>query len=301
MAKVKSARHHWWPKCVSRFWADSDGLVNRLSPDGEIRRAPPGKFGAIGNAHIIRLSKDCGKESVWDEDFEEVFARADNAFADVIAWLDGLDRVTATHALSRQRRFHAVDAPEERLRDLVECLVSLAVRSPMNREAAVSLAEHYRGPLQGRERNALIGLNMRHCQRRTCEAIGIRGKFAVLYSPKREFIFGDGFFHNITSPWDPPMAPRILVPLTPDISVLHAIPGRYRTEPRVATLVLTEEEAEFLNDTVLIYSRNEAFFRSQKPVITEEFREAAHRRYKAWDHPVERLIHDIPGVSPLNL
>ena len=238
--------------------------------------------------------------SVWDEDFEEVFSRADNAFPSVIAWLGGLDRVSVNQVSSDQERFHVVAASEVRLRDLVECLISLAVRSPMNREAAVSLAERFRGPLHGRERNSLIGLNMRHCLRMVCDAIGGRGKFAVLYSGKREFIFGDGFFHNITSPSAPPMASRILAPLTPEISVLHAIPSRYRPEPRVVTLELKDDEVHILNDTVLVYSRNEVFFRSQKPAITDDFAMARHLRYSEPDHPIEQLIHKLPGVPRID-
>ena len=150
---------------MSRYWADSYGLVNRLTPDGRVNHAPPERFGSIGNAHHIRLSRNQHEASDWDESFEHVFDLADTAFPGVIEWLAALEHVPAHHVKSREDRFHPVHASEDRLRSLVECLVSLAVRSPMNREAAVSLAEHYRGPLDGRERDALIGLNMRSCQR----------------------------------------------------------------------------------------------------------------------------------------
>ena len=301
MSKVKSARHHWWPRCVSRHWADPDGLVGRLSPDGEVRRAPPARFGAIGNAHLIRLADEEDGALAWDVDFEAVFARADDAFPGLIAWLGKLDRMAPDREASRHGRFRTVDTPEHRLGDLVECLVSLAIRSPMNRETAVSVAEHWRGRLRGRERNAIIGLNMRNCQRMVSDSIGSRGKFAVLYAANREFVFGDGFFHNLASPSGVPMAPRILAPVTPEISVLYARPTRYRTEPRVVTLVLTDDEVEVLNDAVLVYARNEVFFRSQKPRMTESYRKAKHLRFTGRDHAIERLVHDLPGVSPLDL
>ena len=299
MVKLKSARHHWWPKCVSRCWADSDGLLNRLTPDGRASRARPDKFGAIGNAHHIKLSNNDHEPSVWDESFEQAFDRADSAFPGVIAWLAALERLPANDASSREDRFHPVHASDERLETLVECLVSLAVRSPMNREAAVSLAERFRGPLRGRERNALIGLNMRSRQRAVADQIGTRGKFVVLFSPHREFIFGDGFFHNITSPSMPPVTSRILAPLTPAISVLHAIPRAFIPEPRIMTLVVNDAEAIFLNTTVQVYSKNEVFFRSQPPELADEFRQAAHLCYADHDHPIERFVHDIPGVSQM--
>lgn len=300
MAKLKSARHHWWPKCVSRCWADSEGLVSRLIPDGGVNRAPPENFGAIGNAHHIKLSRERHGTSVWDESFEQVFDSADTAFPGVIEWLESLERVSVHHAKARADRFHPVHAAEELLWALVECIVSLAVRSPMNREAAVSLAEQLRGPLQGRERNAVIGLNIRNRQRTVADWIGTRGKFVALYSPDREFIFGDGFFHNVTSPSAPPMAPRILAPLTPEISVLHAIPMAHLPEPRMTTLVLNDAEALFLNETVQVYSRNEVFFRSDRPDLTEDFRRGAHLCYADRDNPIERMIQDLPGVREMH-
>ena len=225
-----------------------------------------------------------------------MFDRADSNFTGVVAWLESLERVPDERAASSRTRFHPVEASEDLLRTLVECLISLAVRSPMNREAAVSLAERLRGPLHGRERNSIIGLNMRDRQRAVTEAIGTRGKFVILFSPDREFIFGDGFFHNIASPWMPPLLPRVLVPLTPEISVLHAVSVQYGVEPRVMTMVLDKAETGLLNDTVQVYARNEMFFRLQQPPMTEEYRQAAHLCCAGQDHLIERFIGDIPGV-----
>ena len=297
MAKLKSALHHWWPRGVSKNWADGNDFVYRLSPDGEVRQAPPERFGAIHGGHHIKLSHIEGGTTDWDESFEEVFDKADRNFPGVIDWLKGLDRPTENGS-SSHTRFHTVAAHEERLRVLVECLVSLAVRSPMNREAAASVAEYLRGPLQRRERNNIIAFNMRNYQRTVADSIGARGKFVILFSPDREFIFGDGFFHNITSPPMAPWAPRLLAPLTPEMSVLHVIPGRYMEAPRLMTTVLSKGETKFLNDTVQVYSKEELFFRSERPRITEHFRNAQHLRYTGHDHWIERLICTIPGVIP---
>ncbi|HEX5462474.1 MAG TPA: hypothetical protein VFX20_21080 [Steroidobacteraceae bacterium] len=43
----------------------------------------------------------------------------------------------------------------------------------------------------------------------------------MLYSDDREFIFGDGFFHNFTA-MAQSHAPKMLAPLTPGIAVLYA-------------------------------------------------------------------------------
>ena len=301
MPRLKSARHHCWPRCVSQHWADSHGVVGRLSPDGTVTHAPPSQFGAIRNAHLIRLGQDAEAGTFWDEDFEGAFAGADSAFAGVIEWLKTLDRVSTDRAPSRRARFHVAEASDDHLRSLVECLVSLAVRSPMNRESAVSVAEHLRGPLRGRERDALIGANMRHCQRVLSESAGTRGKFAVLFSENRELVFGDGFFHNISSPVQSMTLPRMLVPLTPEMAVAYVVPTRYRPEPRVVTLVLTDDEVDALNDGIQVYAKSEVFFRSQRPEVTSHFRRNMHLRFSDRDNPIDRLIHHIPGVPPLDL
>ena len=120
-----------------------------------------------------------------------------------------------------------------------EELVSHAVRSPMTREAAVSLAERFRGPLRGRERNVLIGLNIRNRQRSITDSIGTKGKFVAIYSPNREFISATD--SSITLP------------------CLQRLPR-----------LLDHSEALFLNRTVQVFSRNEVFWiqpaRNNRPI-----------------------------------
>lgn len=291
-----SKNHHWWPICVSEFWKGADGCVTRLSPNGEMLRIPPRKLGVIGHGHSIKLSRVPGEATVWDYNFENEFQRADDNFPHVIKWLDGLGREKRLTASSLTDRFIQQAAPEEILSLLMESLISLAVRSPMNRNAAASLAEHLRGKLGERERNTIVALNIRHRQRIVADAIGTRGKFAAIYSPDREFIFGDGFFHNMTSPSAPPMNPEMLVPLTPHISVLFVRPSLYTTDPKLSTLVVSPEEADVLNHTVQIYAKDMLFYRCEQPTITDEFRRGQHLRYSGPSSPIDKLIHSIPGV-----
>jgi hypothetical protein len=300
MAQLKSQRHHWWPECVSEFWKDDGGCVNWLLPNGEVRKAPPRNFGVIGNAHHIKLGPNPSEATVWDQSFESEFQRADDNFPRTIKWLSSLHREACPHASTLTERFLPQNAPDEEIGLLVEGLVSLAVRSPMNRESAVSLAEHFRGPLPDRERNTLIGLNMRDSQRMTVDSIGTRGKLVVIYSPDREFIFGDGFFHNIASPSRNPIFPKILAPLTPRISVLFSRPTQYTINPKLSTLVVTRDEADALNNTIQIYARTAVFYRSEEPAIIEEYRRCRHLQYDGPENPVDHLIHNIPGVPPRN-
>jgi len=296
VTRLKSERHHWWPECVSEFWKDADGCAHWMLPSGEIKYLRPKNFGVIGNGHHIKLGRKPSESTAWDESFEAEFRQADSDFPRVIEWLEGLDRESRPLAAPNSR-FLKQDADDNRVRMLVEGIVSLAVRSPMAREAAVGLTERLKGPLPERERNGIMGLNMRHCQRMVADSIGTRGKFAIIYSPEREFIFGDGFLHNIMSPSHPPMSPKILVPLTPGISVLYASPLQYTVEPRLSTFVASADEAELLNNTVQVYARNAIFYRSEQPAITADFRHAQHRRYSE-PNPIDNLIQFIPGVPP---
>ena len=175
---------------------------------------------------------------------------------------------------------------------LVECMVSLVVRSPRFRETGVALAEHFRGPLGERERNGLISLNIMHCQRRIADSIGTRGKFAVLLAREHEFHFGDGFYHNLGRETQTSSGARIVVPITPNVTVCYCHPISYSTNPRLMTLSLTSDEVKFFNRTIQIYARDMVFFRGVKPDLLDVYRSAEHRIYDVPD-PMDDWFQDI--------
>lgn len=295
MGKAKSERHHWWPECISRRWADEDGGVHWLLPDGSQRRARPAAFGVIGNGHYIKLGSTPGETTPWDQNFEDEFQQADDQFPGVIAWLEGLEYDARIGRRNRER-FVPQLANDDEFRRMAESLTSLAIRSPMTRAAAVSLAERLRGPLPERERNTLITANLRDMHRQAMQAVGSRGKATAILSPKGEFIFGDGFYHNLTTPGMPPTSPRILAPLTPRLAVLYAVPMQYTVEPRLSTLVIDAEEAAALNEVVQVYAREMLFYRSERPNLIDDFRAGKHLRYTSSLNVVEMMVHDMPGV-----
>jgi len=152
-----------------------------------------------------------------------------------------------------------------------------------------------RGPLPDRERNVLIGVNMMHCQRRISDSIGTSGKFAVLYALKREFVFGDGFYHNLSSVTQSGFGARMVVPLTPYITVFYARPVQYRTDPKLVALVLNDEEVDFFNRTVQIYSKQCLFYKGEIPDLIEEYRQYKHLVYATPD-PISNWVQDLSGV-----
>src|SRR3546814_11094345 len=112
-------------------------------------------------------------------------------------WLETLNFEART-GQPRRNRFLPQPSSDELFGQMIESLISLAIRSPMTREACVSLAEHFRGPLPERERNSLITMNMRDMHGSAVKNFGMHGKATAILSPNREFIFGDGFYHNLT-------------------------------------------------------------------------------------------------------
>lgn len=293
---LKSARHHWWPECVSQHWNDERGCCYRISATGEVIPAPAKNWGILTNAHIIKHSAD-GSPTVWDYDFERAFDAADSALPFVIQWLNALNRTALTLSSDRKTRLLPQPVSDEEFRNLVEGIVSLAVRSPRFRETAVALAEHYRGRLPPTERRSLIGSNLMHCQRRIADCIGLSGKVAVLFSPAKEFIFGDGFYHNLSSSTQVATGIRMVVPLTPNVTVLFAVPRRYLTEPRLATMVLRDDEVSFFNDTVQVYAKDWIFFRRAAPKTRDDFKEGTFKMYSAPD-PMDAWVNDLAGLSP---
>ncbi|MBQ4790822.1 hypothetical protein F9U39_15445 [Pectobacterium versatile] len=299
MKKLKSQQHHWWPKCISKYWANDDGFTSWISPDGSVKRIPPAKLGMIGNGHHIKWSRNPEKASPWDESFEGTFDLADSNFPMIISWLEGLTK-EARPTYSIQERFLPQPCSENLLFMLTECIVSLAVRSPRNREASVSLAEKLRGKISNEERNTLIGLNMKHSQRTISDSIGSRGKFAIIFSFEKEFIFGDGFFHNFSGAVNPPHNPMILAPITPSMGVIITSPSSYIVEPRLSTIILNKKEVDSCNDAVQVHSKNMLFFKSEKPLLNKEFTCAQHLTYNHPDNSIESLIRCIPGIPPRN-
>ena len=298
--KIKTERHHWWPKCVSQHWKNENGKVHWLLPSGETKEVPPKELASIRNGHTIKLGKKAGETTPWDQNFEQIFDNADGRFPSVISWLQSLERKDVLDAKTLTDRFIPQNGSDEQIAQLVESMVSLAIRSPMQRQTGVRTAEAIRGrdQLLERERNSLITLNMRDSHQRAVLQIGTRGKFVVLYSPEREFIFGDGFFHNIRSPVEPYQlnSYKMLVPITPEISVLYAKPRQYITEPRLFTCMVRPEEVSAFNDVVQIYSRQFVFYRSEKPIIIPDFAEGEHKAYAGSDNFVDTIISEIPGV-----
>ena len=84
----------------------------------------------------------------------------------------------------------------------------------MNRDALAPLPERFGLPVSNADRDAAVSMNMRGRQRAMSDSIGSTGKFAILFSSNREFIYGDGCFNNLDGAVDSLHYPKLLVPVT---------------------------------------------------------------------------------------
>jgi hypothetical protein len=127
--------------------------------------------------------------------------------------------------------------------------------------------------------DALVALNMRwrHDAVKACMAGG--GKFAVLYSDTKEFIFGDGFYHTFHQPGRQYLTGSCVIPITPGLTMVYTRPQRSMVLPELMTAMLDPDEAECVNRMVQAYSEDCIFYRSMKPPIRDDFACGEHRKF----------------------
>lgn len=290
-AYVPGERHHWWPMSLSKRWTNTDGLIHRLDTCGKITASAPTNTACISNGHNIRL------DGPWNTTFEQVFERPDANFPLVVNYLEKLITSHAIDASTNQLGFfpHVVD--DAQLELLIECLVSLAVRSPKFRDQAIGTARSVRKEVPETEHKNLSAANIHQTYIGLKQNLSGRGKFLLIFSRGREFIFGDGFYNNIRVGSMHTLGARILVPLTPSLTVLYASPMQYKVEPRLVTLEADDDLLELLNLTVQVYSKDYLYFRNEKPIPTDYFSRREYLIYRNED-PINALVARIPGIIP---
>lgn len=287
---LKGEKHHWWPKGLSKYWGNEQGLVYRKDYSGKIIRSKPKAFGQISDGHNILFDE----ESPWESTFEDFFDNPDRSMPKIIDWLESLSEnlspSSATQILEDQ------ECPNLDL--LREGIISLIIRSPRYRSAQSSFVESFRGELGKSENKTLIAANIHQKYRTLADSsIGI-GKFSILYSHDFEFIFGDGFYSNVNAATERLHGLRVVVPMTPQIAVIWCSPMAYRSKPKIVGVHATPETVEEINKSVQVYSKEYLFYRSQEPDLIKDFKVGQHRVYQHEYDPMRALVNKyIPEES----
>lgn len=288
---IKAELHHWWPQCVAKRWSDENGKINQLFYDGRlVPHKKPRNIGGIRNGHLIKLNKEA---SVWDQSFENIYSNADNSFPDILTFLSSLKTKHIDAPKTLESRFLPQEISDTNFTILLECLLSLVVRSPRFRNSIKITTEDYRhrfGMKNPKADKTLINLNLRDTLKVFKDYLGSRGKIAVLFSKKEDFIFGDGFYHNFTSSSSSPNQPTMMIPLLPNLCILYSCPMSYFSDPKLVTINLNHEEVKLINSTTMVYSKDNVFYRSHPPQITEEFSCNKFLEFEYNKHPAIELL-----------
>ena len=303
---LKTELHHWWLRTVADHWGAADGMVSVMRPNGDVHRAPPGAFGAITNAHHMKMG------GPWDSTFEPIFNEPDNEMATFVQWLATLEASLAAPSRPMVERISPQPLSDERAPQIARVTASLLARSPSIRASIKRITEYYRrgfGLDDPTADKTLIAAN----QRGLYEAYRKRmmhGRWAILFSDQREFIAGDGFLHNFPTSQDGLNSGlKLVLPILPTATIVYMSPMQYPSEPRLVTLRLGAEEAERLNAITQVYASNFLFFRDEKPELSEAFQHGDHRQFQYHGHQwLDPLLDDLsqynrwgkngaPGIS----
>ncbi len=270
---LKSELHHWWPKGLSKFWADEQGLVTRLSWDG--------------------------KELKWATAVEPIFDDADNTLPLLVEQLQGLPIAPPDEVGSYIGRASAVDLDDGQRAILAEGIASLLIRCPNHRDMLHRSTESFfgrSGDEMHKPDQILIAGNIHHHYRQVVATLQAGGKFVLFRTASSEFIMGEGYYTTLNGAFQQ-STHRCLVPLTPTLAVLAFRPLSYTVEPRVSTVTLTDEEVDIVNEVTQICTCDYLFYRSLPPKVTAEFtqREFLKIRIHPW---LEEVMHSI-AADPL--
>lgn len=279
---LKTELHHWWPRSLAEHWSAPDGMVSAIFPGGEVIAAPPGKFGAITNAHHMK------RGGPWDSTFEPIFNQPDGEMHDFIDWLFTLE---ASHVDSRRpaiERILAQPLPPERHAQLARITASLLARSPRIRHVIRIGTEYFRkemGFADPKADKTLIAANQSNLYEAYRRRMEMIGRWAILFGDSREFIAGDGFLHNFPASADGlGSGKKLVLPILPTASIVYMAPGSYPSEPKLVTLRADAEETGLLNEIVQVYAKDILFYRTQRPILSEGFRLAEYREYRYHQH-----------------
>lgn len=288
---LKTELHHWWPRTLSEHWAAGDGMVSVIRPNGTMHRAPPGAFGAITNAHHMKMG------GPWDTTFEPIFNEPDNEMAAFVQWLSTLEASLATPDRPMVERILPQPLPEERALQIARVTASLLARSPSIRASIKRTTEYYRRSFGLGDPTAdktLIAANQRGLYYAYRKRM-MHGRWAILFSAEKEFIAGDGFLHNFPASQDTLNSGlKLVLPILPTATIVYMSPMQYPSEPRMVTLRLAADEVEKLNAITQVYASGFLFYRDDKPELSEAFQHGEHRQFQYHGHHwLDPLLDDL--------
>lgn len=289
---LKTELHHWWPRTLADYWSASDGMVSVIRPKGDVHRAPPGAFGAITNAHHMKLG------GPWDTTFEPQFNQPDGEMSDFVDWISTLNALTVGGDRPMLERIVPQLLCKKRQQQIARVVASILARSPCIRHSIKIGTEYSRrqfGLTDPTPNKNLIAANqcgLYDAYRKRMEA---SGRWAVVFSDEKEFITGDGFLHNFPASQDGISGGKKLVlPILPTATIIYMLPTQYPIEPKLVTVRASADEVTSLNKIVQVYAKDFLFFREEKPELIDAFKIGQHRIFEYHgDDWLDSLLDDL--------
>lgn len=291
---VKTGLHHWWPKGLSSFWVGDDDCVTRITPEGKELRSPPAQFGGITNGHAVKL------DGPWSFSFEAKFDAVDSRLPYLINDILKYEAKPSFASQPVEERLEAQPVTDQFMKEMGLTLASLIVRSPSNRNKVAKTAEYYQGRMGFSTPKAdknLINMNLAHkLEYITRNFHG--GKYVIAFSDEAEFIFGDGFYTNMSNESILGHG-KTVMPITPVALAIYSHPTSYFTHPRLMTIRLEKEEVHRFNELVQIYSKDQLFYRSERPKLSDAYKRGEFLEFKyhkvPWLDAFLEAVHQYRG------
>ena len=268
-------------------------MVGCLKSDGSSFQTQNGRLGGIKNAHAYKYTDEWAG-SPWNQIDEHLFQSVDDNFPRIVQELlsgCSLDKINDDDG------WRAFEPSDWLQNNLAQALVSLCMRSPRTRYLASMLGRELTGFQRGSKTDLNVSLsNAIAGFKANSRSLRGKGKVGILRAINSEFIYGDGFYHNLRASGDVGTHARMLVPLTPEIAILYYKPTSYITEPMFSEIKLEKEFVDKLNDLVQVHSERFLFYRSLPPDIHPAFKLDEFKTVTQQSNPAIKLMESLPGV-----
>ncbi len=290
--EINSGKHHWWPTTLQKYWCNRDGLISVVHSSGRVDPSKPGPFGAINHAHSEL------RGTPWASTFEPIFTQSDDDITAFPEWLATIDSKNISNHRPMVERIIPQTISENEKQMLARITASLLARSPRIRYMIKRGNENFRQEQNWSDQTvdkSLIAANQRHLYDAYRKHMKSSGRWAILFSDEKEFIAGDGFFHNFPASQDfINSGKKLILPILPTAAIIFMSPMSYPTEPKLVTLRLNSNEVETINEITQIYACDYLFFRNEKPNLTEDFKIGKYQQYEFDGDPwLDSLLDDL--------
>ncbi len=300
-------KHHWWPVALQSHWNDHNGDVWWIEPDDKVDkvRSANRKLGLKFYGHTIFRGTNFVNnfESEFDIDnkihgilksLKSMKPRGTN-FSDFVDLIRKLFKQKGKKDLRNICRFYDLD--ENLHRDLLLLMMSLLIRSPASR----SRYEAYPS-LIGLPPNEDVGkMNMLQAYqsaKRICLSGSLSNRyFVIIRAGFKNFICGDGTLDWISGSIDiNRLNGKALIPLTPRICIYFCTPMVMRSSPNCAVFTAPPWMVDWINDITQIYSKEQLFYRYQRPKLTEAFKRRQHLTHSQQSDYLIDMLDELAGI-----